>query len=98
MTEATDRAALIAEAAEYEGYCYFCGDLMPNLAAALAASERELAEQAAIIDAVKARVGAMRAMSAEHLLTPDAADMCDLMVRGLDPILSITPTTEATTN
>ena len=43
MTETTDRAALIAEAAEYEGYCYFCGDLMPNLAAALADADRELA-------------------------------------------------------
>ena len=51
MSETTDRAALIAEAAEYEGYCYFCGDLMPNLAAALAASERELAHLRGVIAA-----------------------------------------------
>ena len=55
MTETTDRAALIAEAAEYEGYCYFCGDLMPNLAAALADAEQKIAEQAETI----ARIHAM---------------------------------------
>ena len=50
MSETTDRAALIAEAAEYEGYCYFCGDLMPNLAAALADAEIELAVARAIVN------------------------------------------------
>ena len=50
MTETTDRAALIAEAAGYDGYCYFCGDLMPNLAAALAAAEIELAVARAIVN------------------------------------------------
>ena len=50
MTETTARAALIAEAAEYGGYCYFCGDLMPNLAAALADAEIELAVARAIVN------------------------------------------------
>ena len=50
MTETTARAALIAEAAGYDGYCYFCGDLMPNLAAALAEAEIELAVARAIVN------------------------------------------------
>ena len=50
MTATTERAALIAEAAEYDGYCYFCGELMPNLAAALADAEIELAVARAIVN------------------------------------------------
>ena len=42
MTEATTRAALIAEAAEYPTDSDWCGNLIQDLAAALADAEREL--------------------------------------------------------
>ena len=47
MTETTDRAALIAEAAEAGEYptdSAWCGNLIKDLAAALADAERELAK------------------------------------------------------
>ena len=44
MTETTARAALIAEAAEYPTDSAWCGNLIQDLAAALADSERELAK------------------------------------------------------
>ena len=42
MTETDKRAALIAEAAEYPTDSAWCGNLIQDLAAALADSEREL--------------------------------------------------------
>ena len=47
------RAALIAEAAEYDGPCDFCGDLAPSLAAALVKSERENEEKFIVIETVR---------------------------------------------
>ena len=44
MTETTDRAALIAEAAEYPTNSDWCGNLIQDLAAALADAERDLAK------------------------------------------------------
>ena len=44
MTEATTRAALIAEAAEYPTDSDWCGNLIQDLAAALADAERDLAK------------------------------------------------------
>ena len=44
MTEATARAALIAEAAEYPTDSDWCGNLIQDLAAALNDAERELAK------------------------------------------------------
>ena len=44
MSERTDRAALIAEAAEYDRDSAWCGNLIQDLAAALAESEREIAK------------------------------------------------------
>ena len=43
MSETTARAALIAEAAEYPTDSAWCGNLIQDLAAALADAERELA-------------------------------------------------------
>ena len=48
MTDTTDRAALIAEAAEYPTDSDWCGNLIQDLAAALADSERELEMQSAM--------------------------------------------------
>ena len=44
MSETTDSAALIAEAAEYDSDSAWCGNLIQDLAAALASAEREIAK------------------------------------------------------
>ena len=51
MTETTERAALIAEAAEYDRDSAWCGNLIQDLAAALADAERELAHLRGVIAA-----------------------------------------------
>ena len=53
MTTEIDRAALIAEAAEYDSDSAWCGNLIQDLAEALARSEREIAEQAVTIEAAR---------------------------------------------
>ena len=44
MIETTDRDALIAEAAEYDSDSAWCGNLIQDLASALAEAERDLAK------------------------------------------------------
>ena len=62
MIETTDRAALIAEAAEYDSDSAWCGNLIQDLASALADVEREL-------DLTKLQLAVAKSVSANAVET-----------------------------
>ena len=79
MTETTTRAALIAEAAEYPTDSAWCGNLIQDLAAALADAERELELQAETVTTLRMFCAALRCVGHKGSGGVTAGGIADLI-------------------